>query len=124
MQTLVFFHQFSNGRRRKKTIIVLDSESGDIRGHENITNHIVDYYKHLFGHNDPCYLRLGEEFWPQELRLNDSEKESLICPFSMEEIKGVIMEMKENSAPGPNGFSVSFFKNCWEVIKNDVWRMF
>jgi len=101
MQTLVFFHQFSNGRRRKKTIIVLDSESGDIRGHENITNHIVDYYKHLFGHNDPCYLRSGEEFWPQELRLNDSEKESLICPFSMEEqlLEQVIDNVKKKKCP-------------------------
>ena len=119
-----FFHQFCNGRRRKKTITVLDSENGDIRGQKNITNHIVDYYKLLFGHNDPCFLRVGGDFLPQELRLNDSERESLICPFSMEEIKGVIMEMKENSAPGPNGFSVSFFKNYWEVIKDDVWRMF
>jgi hypothetical protein len=42
----------------------------------------------------------------------------------MEEIKGVIMEMKENPAPGPNGLCVSFFKKCWDIIKEDVLKMF
>jgi hypothetical protein len=69
-------------------------------------------------------MELGDDFWPQELILDETDKTNLICPFSMEEIKGVIMEMKENSAPGPNGFSVSFFKNSWEVIKGDVLKMF
>ena len=31
--------------------------------------------------------------------------------------------MKENSAPGPDGFSVSFYKQCWEVIKGDLMNM-
>jgi len=25
--------------------------------------------------------------------------------------------MKENTAPGPDGFGVSFYKNCWGIIK-------
>jgi hypothetical protein len=24
----------------------------------------VEYYKHLFGHNDPCSMELGDDFWP------------------------------------------------------------
>lgn len=44
--------------------------------------------------------------------------------FEDEEIKRVIMEMKENSAPGPNGFGVVFFKNFWDLIKGDVLAMF
>jgi hypothetical protein len=34
------------------------------------------------------------------------------------------MNMKENSTPRPNGFSVSFFKNFWELIKGDMLKMF
>jgi len=119
-----FFHQFANGRRRKKTIAYLDANEGEIRGQKEINDHIVDYYKKLFGPNDPCLMDLGDNFWPVELTLEESDKASLVLPFSMEEIKGVIMEMKENSAPGPNGFSVSFFKNSWDVIKWDVLKMF
>jgi hypothetical protein len=42
----------------------------------------------------------------------------------MEEIKEVVMSMKENPAPSPNGFSVSFFKKFWDIIKGDMLKMF
>lgn len=119
-----FFHQFINGRRRKNSIAYLDSEEGEVRGQKEITAHIVQYYKQLFGPNDPCGMELGESFWPHNLILNESDRNKLICPFSMEEITGVILDMKENSAPRPNGFSVSFFKKCWDTIKEDVFKMF
>ena len=48
-------------------------------------------------------MELGDSFWPQELTLDETNRVSLINPFSMEEIKGVIMDMKENSAPGLMG---------------------
>lgn len=65
----------------------------------DITNHIVEYYKNLFGHNSPCSMHLGEDFWPAGLKLDETDKEQLISPFSLEEIKEVVMGMKENSAP-------------------------
>lgn len=102
------FHQYANGRRREKTIPVLDSDYGEIRGQQNLTNHIVDFYKNLFGHNDHCNLSLNEDFWGHEFRVSDSDKLALIKDFTLEEIKGVVFYMKTNSAPGPNGYGVSF----------------
>lgn len=112
-----FFHQYMNGRRRKKTIAFLDSDEGEIRGQKKIMNHIVGYYKQLFGPNNPCSMHLGEGFWPESLKISENDKDSPICPFSMEEIKEVVMNLKENSAPGPNGFSVSFFQKCGTSLK-------
>lgn len=119
-----FFHQFMNGRRRKSKIAVLDSEDGEIRGQKNITDHIVGFYKQLFGHNSPCSLKLGENFWPQNLKVSEKECNELIKAFALEEIRGVIMDMKENLAPGPNGFGVVFFKKFWECIKGEMGAMF
>lgn len=31
--------------------------------------------------------------------------------------------MKEKSAPGPDGFGVSFYKTCWGVIKMELMEM-
>jgi hypothetical protein len=42
----------------------------------------------------------------------------------MEEIHKVVMELKDNSAPGPNGFSFGVFKKCWESYKEDLFAMF
>lgn len=48
----------------------------------------------------------------------------LIKDFSLEEIKDVVFDMKTNSAPGPNGFGVIFFRKYWEIIKEDIYSMF
>lgn len=119
-----FFHQYANGRRRKRAISFLDSGEGEIRGQKEITSRIVNFYKQLFGPNVPCNLSLSSNFWPDNLKLNCEERDSLIKPFSTEEIKEIVMNMKENSAPGPNGFSGTFFKKFWNVIKGNLERMF
>ena len=31
--------------------------------------------------------------------------------------------MKENTAPGPDRFSVTFYEQCWEIVKGDLMRM-
>lgn len=115
-----FFHQFVNGRRRKKTITLLESEGGKIRGQNAISSHIVDFYKGLFGRNDPCAMSLNSNFCPAEFLVSEGDKLNLIKPFAMEEIKEVVMGMKENSAPGPNGYGVVFFKRFWEFLKDDM----
>jgi hypothetical protein len=69
-------------------------------------------------------MRLGKNFWPADLNLGESDKVQLIRPFSLEEIKEVVMDMKEKSAPGPNEFSVSFFRKFWDLIKGDMMKMF
>jgi hypothetical protein len=33
----------------------------------------------------------------------------------------VVQEMPNEKAPCPNGFTVEFFKACWEVVKHDVY---
>lgn len=119
-----FFHQFANGRRRKNNIAYLETEDGEIRGQKDITAHVVDFYKNLFGNNEAYTLRLGGNFWPSNLSLEEEDKAKLIKSFDLEEIKTVLMEMKETSAPGLNGFGANFYKTFWELIKGDVSAMF
>jgi hypothetical protein len=54
----------------------------------------------------------------------NQEGVELVRPFRDQEIKDVIMEMKENSAPGPNGFGVSFFKKFWDILKGEIKAIF
>ena len=64
---------------------------------------MVSFYKELFGHSKVSSLKLGASFWPDELKISAEDSWELVKAFGAEEIKRVIMEMKENSAPGPNG---------------------
>jgi hypothetical protein len=44
-------------------------------------------------------------------------------PFTEEEICNVIWSMEPDKAPGPDGFSIHFYRACWEIIKIDLLRM-
>lgn len=45
-------------------------------------------------------------------------------PFSEEEVVAALQSLKGDKAPGPDGFSLAFFHQCWEVVKNDVMEVF
>jgi hypothetical protein len=47
----------------------------------------------------------------------------LEAEFSEKEVQLAIEGMKTKSAPGPNGFSVSFFKRFWKTIKNAIMKI-
>jgi len=40
-----------------------------------------------------------------------------------EEIDQVLPEMPNGKALGPDGFTVEFFKSCWEFVKHDIYRV-
>ena len=40
----------------------------------------------------------------------------LIKRITMEELKSVMDDMKDDKAPGLDGFNASFIKACWETI--------
>lgn len=48
-------------------------------------------------------------------QVNELEK-----PFGEEEVKNVIFAMDGSKAPGPKGFSMHFYQECWDIIKNDL----
>ena len=35
-----------------------------------------------------------------------------------------MMDMNGDNAPGPNGFTVAFWQNCWEFVKEKVMEIF
>ncbi|RVW39477.1 Transposon TX1 uncharacterized 149 kDa protein [Vitis vinifera] len=63
------------------------------------------------------------------LMLNNPEsiKEEILrleSPFTEEEIYKAIFQMDRDKAPGPDGFTIAVFQDCWDVIKEDLVRVF
>ncbi|RVW81340.1 putative mitochondrial protein [Vitis vinifera] len=48
----------------------------------------------------------------------------LESPFTEEEISKAIFQLDRDKAPGPNGFTIAMFQDCWDVIKEDLVRVF
>ena len=55
--------------------------------------------------------------------ISSIENEWLVTPFSLEELDAALKEMKNNMAPGPDGFSVEFLKTFWSYIREDIKEM-
>jgi hypothetical protein len=123
MITLVFSHLVANGRRRKKLIHSIEHDGGVVTDRKQIRGVLVGYYKNLFRKQPFGTLRSGEEVWANSGRLSAEDNIILSKPFSEEEVRNVVFNMKENTASGLDGFSVTFYKNFWEVIKGDLLAM-
>ena len=119
-----FFHKFANGRRRKNLISYLEGDQGVLTDQAEIEQHITTFYKSLFGAGPPRNLRLSSSFWSDRHILSREEGASLIRDFQEEEVKSAMCSMKSNSAPGPNGFGVQFFKSFWQLIGNNYLALF
>ena len=48
---------------------------------------------------------------------------ALSSPFTRNDIDQVVKELPSDRAPGPDGFSGSFIKSCWHIIKEDFYRL-
>jgi hypothetical protein len=103
-----FFHQFANGRRRKGTIMQLETDSGIVTEQQDIMAHAVQFYKNLFGPVESRHIFLSDSFWVHSRKVRDKDHEQLVKQFSVAEIKHAIFYMKKDAAPGPNGFGVVF----------------
>jgi hypothetical protein len=61
-------------------------------------------------------VSLAKDFWPDRAMVSADENMELTLPFSPEEVRRAIMEMKVDSALGPDGLPVIFFQKFWEKI--------
>jgi hypothetical protein len=110
----------ANGRRRRCHISSLRIEDGEITDQQAITQHVYDFYRALMGAEEPKMLCLQQDFWAAGARITDQENEALLRSFSMEELEEVLKDTKTDTAPGPDGFSVSFFKHFWPGLRGLV----
>jgi len=56
--------------------------------------------------------------------LDIREASSLVLPFEESELLEVVKGLNRDKAPGPDGFTLAFFQDCWDVIKSDLMGVF
>ena len=86
--------------------------------------YITEYYKQLFGPPEENCVSLDESRVEDIPQLTSVENDILAAPFSENEVLEAISQMKNNKAPGPDGFPAEFYKKCWHIIKGDLLPMF
>jgi hypothetical protein len=76
------------------------------------------------------YETLFVELYSWRSRLDDLAFDSLDAVEASSfrtkerEVLEVVKGMNRDKAPGPDGFSIAFFQDCWDVIKADIMGVF
>jgi len=52
--------------------------------------------------------------------IDPNSHDILLSPVSNEDIRKVIFSIKNEKAPGPDGYSSLFFKQAWGVVGRDL----
>jgi hypothetical protein len=111
-----FFHSRATHRRAKNRIQSLQSKAGIATTPSELEETIFHHLHAILGASVPCTERFD---WTQ-LNLPKPDLSDLDRPFTLEELKRAVLESPADKAPGPDGFSGSFFRASWDTIKNDL----
>lgn len=114
-----FFHAATRGRRAVNNFSVIENNSGQaVYKEEEIVQSITEYYARIFsGQMTDSSLVVEEGISPL---VTTEMNQALIAPPSTIEIKEALFSIHPDKAPGPDGFSASFYQSFWDIIGEDI----
>ncbi|XP_012073905.2 uncharacterized protein LOC105635438 [Jatropha curcas] len=90
-----FFHRRASARQQQNRISSLRDESGNC-----------------------CYLNSGlEDHMPV---ITEEQNEFLLAPYSIEDVRATVFDMKADKASGLDWFNPGFYQGYWDIIGNDI----
>ncbi|KAL0445599.1 UNVERIFIED_CONTAM: hypothetical protein Slati_1687800 [Sesamum latifolium] len=117
----VFFRKI-NATRAKQRVFQISNAAGDtLTEGDQVVAEFLSFYESLLGgvrHRQALNL----DFLQPHLKhmLSIEEGNELILPITPMEIKEALFDISEDSAPGPDGYTLTFFKAAWSVIGDDI----
>ena len=89
---------------------------------EDIKSEATCHFKEIYSAEENNYFdSMLLDLVPKIVKTKHNHK--LTKKISMEELKEVVDEMKDDKAPGPDGFNATFIKICWDIIEKDLLKM-
>lgn len=113
----LFFHCVANLRKEKNMVMGLRDNNQWVSGHAAVVEVIYRFYKDLFV--EPFASRPKIEGLDFNI-LSDQWSQWLERPFSKLEVKEVLKGLKDDKAPGLDGFPMCFYTKFWSSIGEDV----
>ncbi|GAA0144679.1 hypothetical protein LIER_42818 [Lithospermum erythrorhizon] len=105
---------------KSRITIIEDCDGHMVSDPEKIETVLVEFYKNLFANQSGRDVKLPKQASLQTIREPDCCL--LTAAISVEEIEGVVKDMKNGKVPGPDGYPIEFYKDTWEITKGSVFE--
>ncbi|XP_018627061.1 uncharacterized protein [Nicotiana tomentosiformis] len=114
-----YFHSLIRDRRRKLQLHrIMNHRNRWVEDDENIGKATIHHFQNLFN--------FSHQFRDQDI-LNCipqciTEKDNIYLTTipDMKEITEVVFNMSASNSTGPDGYNITFFHKCWDIIKDDI----
>lgn len=117
-----FFHKSTMANRAHNRISSIKDDGGNLlNSHEEIEVVLVQHFrgiaKEICSDREHSIRDLTRHI-PKLVSTEDNF--DLNRPVTKEEVSEVLKEMQNGKVPGPNGFNVDLFKDCWSIVQQDI----
>ena len=104
-----FFHLRVNHRRWKNFIHRVKHNNGWVVDHDHKKSVIQNHFAEVSKRGPPRHQDINWDNIPVPAR----DLSDLGAAFTEEEVRKAVFDLPRDKAPGPDGFSGAFFKECW-----------
>jgi ribonuclease HI/exonuclease III len=120
-----FFHRQYRARLSRNHISEIKTTEGQVsKGITQIKAAADSHFRNLFSDGTQATEEESADFLDNIPHLlSPEDNAALIREVTEEEIIKVIWSMGSDKAPGPDGFTIHFYKVCWNIIKRDLQKM-
>ena len=117
-----FFQRLANRRRKKKIIKSLMTEEGEsISNIDDIFVEVLNFFRKLYTNPKRNSWRIEGLDWSS---ISTQSVEWLVRPFLEEEVRCAVFKLNRDKASGSDGFIIALYQEWWDVIKEDLMKVF
>jgi len=114
-----YFHRVMSGRRSRNAIPCFLVNGALVEGVENVRNAV---FSHFRTHFQPVQSTRPSMAGVNFRTLSFSDGACLVKPFTLEEVKAAVWDCDSFKCPGPDGITLGFVKDFWDILQVDVMR--
>ncbi len=106
---------------------LIGTDGRNILEQKDILQAVKSFYKKLYSSRDDDLedvdldILLQEENIP---KLDTEQRDTLDFSLTLDELAVTLKEMKNDKSPGPDGYTVEFYKFFWPDLKHSLYRSF
>ncbi|GKC79204.1 sodium/hydrogen exchanger 6 [Tanacetum coccineum] len=113
-----YFHKVVKIHVSRNRIDSVTTSSGARVDGDQVPIAFIDHYTAFLGQQGVTIPLLNNNLFCTKLSTNVVDY--MICVVSDQEIRDAIFSMGDDKSPGPDEFSIAFFKEAWDIISQDV----